>query len=328
MKRIGDGRSDPVGIIVCDVDGLKFINDTLGHDVGDSLLVAAAGVIEESFRESDMVARIGGDEFAVLLPNSSEKVVEKAYERIRENVEWYNSTNPGISLSISIGFAVRDNKSKTMADLYKEADNNMYREKLHRSQSNRSAIVQTLMKALGERDFLTEGHADRIQHLVTGLAKLLDLPETRIADLKLLAQFHDIGKVGVPDSILFKPGPLTGEEFREMRRHCEIGYRIAQAANDLIPIADWIIKHHEWWNGNGYPLGLREGDIPIECRILAIADAYDAITSDRPYRKAMTHEAAVNELKRCAGTQFDPLLVEKFLEFLETEEGLKNYKAR
>ena len=316
MNRIGDGRCDPVGIIVCDVDGLKFVNDTLGHDVGDSLLVAAAGVIEESFRESDMVARIGGDEFAILLPNSSEKALEMASDRIRENVEWYNGANPELSLSISIGFAVRYDKSKTMADLFKEADNSMYREKLHRSQSVRSALVQTLMKALGARDFLTEGHADRLQSLVTGLARLMALPESKIADLRLLAQFHDIGKVGIPDSILFKPGPLTEEEFKEMRRHCEIGYRIAQTANDLLPIADWIIKHHEWWNGKGYPLGLKEEEIPLECRILAIADAYDAMTSDRPYRKALSHEDAVDELKRCTGSQFDPSLVPKFIELL------------
>jgi len=186
----------------------------------------------------------------------------------------------------------------------------MYREKLHRSQSARSAIVQTLMKALEARDHITEGHADRLQNLVVNLAMAIELPEHRINDLRLLAQFHDIGKVGIPDRILLKPGPLTTEEANEMWRHCEIGYRIAMSSPDLIPIADWILKHHEWWNGKGYPLGLKGEEIPLECRILPIVDAYDAMTSDRPYRKAMSHEKAVRELRRCAETQFDPLLVD------------------
>jgi len=131
------------------------------------------------------------------------------------------------------------------------------------------------------------------------------LPERVISDLKLFAQFHDIGKVGIPDRILFKPGPLTTEEFIEMQRHSEIGCRIAQSSSDLIPIADWILKHHEWWNGQGYPMGLKGEEIPLECRILAIADAYDAMTSDRPYRKALSHGQAIEELVKNAGKQFD-----------------------
>ena len=135
-----------------------------------------------------------------------------------------------------------------------------------------------------------------------------------MTDLRLLAQFHDIGKVGIPDRILLKPGPLSPEEMVEMKRHSEIGHRIANSSPDLLPVADWVLKHQEWWNGAGYPLGLAGEKIPIECRILAIADAYDAMTSDRPYRKAMSHDAAVTELRRCAGTQFDPTLVELFIQ--------------
>ena len=135
-----------------------------------------------------------------------------------------------------------------------------------------------------------------------------------MTDLRLLAQFHDIGKVGIPDRILLKPGALEPDEVIEMRRHCEIGHRIAQSSPDLLPVADWVLKHQEWWNGGGYPLGLAGERIPIECRILSIADAYDAMTSDRPYRKAMSHAAAVAELRRCAGSQFDPELVELFIE--------------
>lgn len=147
---------------------------------------------------------------------------------------------------------------------------------------------------------------------MASLARSLELPEDRFNYLLLLAQFHDLRKVGIPDRILFKPGPLTEEEWREIQKHSEIGHRIAQSVPDLAPIADWILKHHERWDGHGYPLGLSGEDIPLECRILAIADAYDSMTSDRPYRKAMSREEAIGELKRCMGTQFDPQLTEKF----------------
>lgn len=320
MRRVEGGRTVSVGIILCDVDGLKLVNDTLGHDAGDALLVAAANAIKKSFRQGDMIARIGGDEFAVLLSNNNRASVESACQRIRDAVADYNAANPEIVLSISVGFAVSGDPNKSMGDLFKEADNNMYREKLHRSRSARSAIVQTLMKTLEAKDFITEGHVDRLQHLVANLAVDIGMPDYAVSDLRLLALFHDIGKVGVSDRILLKPGPLTSEERAEMQRHCEIGHRIAQSIPDLPPIADWILKHHEWWNGQGYPLGLKGEEIPLECRMLSIVDAYDAMTKDRPYRKAISHEEAVAELKRCAGTQFDPWLVDKFLNLFKPKE--------
>lgn len=319
MRRLEGGRSPEQGIIVCDVDGLKLVNDSLGHDTGDALLVAAAGVIKESLRASDMAARIGGDEFAILLPNSDASVVENVCKRIRDSILKYNEVNPELPLSISVGFAVGREMPPNLTDLFKEADNNMYREKLNRSQSARSAIVQTLMKALEVRDYITEGHADRLQSLVVYAAREIGLPDRVVTDLRLLAQFHDIGKVGIPDRILFKPGPLDPEEKVEMQQHCKIGHIIAMSPPDMIPIADWILKHHEWWNGEGYPMGLKGEEIPLECRILAIADAYDAMTSDRPYRKAISHQEAVAEITRCAGTQFDPYLVPIFLKVLENK---------
>jgi diguanylate cyclase (GGDEF)-like protein len=302
---------------MCDVDGLKLVNDILGHDRGDDLLVAAAGILKRCFREGDVIARLGGDEFAMLLPNSSGPVIENICRRIKDAVAVYNRSNPSIPLSISIGFATRNDPATPIGDILKEADNNMYREKLYHSQSARSAIIHTLIKALEARDFIPQGHVHRLQDLMAGMAAAVSLSERTIADLRLFAQFHDIGKVGIPDRILFKEGPLTPEEKAEIQRHSEIGYRIAQSAADLLPIAELVLKHHEWWNGEGYPLGLKGEEIPIECRIFSIADAYDAMTNDRPYRKALSRPEAVAELRRCSGTRFDPDLIPVFIKMID-----------
>jgi diguanylate cyclase (GGDEF)-like protein len=319
MSRIEKGRYNTVGILSCDVDGLKLVNDTLGHDQGDHLLIAAARVIRGCFREGDLVARIGGDEFSVVLPDTTEPAVENACQRIQEAVASYNAASPELPLSISVGFAVGNGAYRNLKDLFKEADNNMYRKKLYHTQSLRSTIVNTLIHTLKERDLSIERHIIRVEKLLAGVGGFIGLPESTRSDLSLLAKFHDIGKVGISDSILFKEGPLTSEEWTEMKRHCEIGYRIALSGPDLVPIADWILKHHEWWNGQGYPLGIEGEEIPIECRLLAIADAYEALTSVRPYRRTFSHAEAVAELMSHSGTQFDPKLLEKFVQMLEIQ---------
>jgi diguanylate cyclase (GGDEF)-like protein/PAS domain S-box-containing protein len=321
MRHIESYRYAHVGIIICDVDGLKLINDTLGHNAGDSILMAAADIIKESFRVGDVVARVGGDEFGVLLLNTERPVVEAACYRMRHAISEYNESHLELPLSLSIGFAVRAGNSISMNGLYKEADYNMYKEKQYRSQSARIAIVENLKRALETRDFMTQGHMNRLRALTAAFTSAIDIPKHLATDLLLFAQFHDIGKVGIPDSILFKPAELTPEEYAEMKRHCEIGYRIAQSSPDLVPIADLILKHHEWWNGKGYPFGLKKEEIPLGCRILAIADAYESMTSVRPYRKPMSHRGAIKELKKCAGSQFSPALVDKFVKVLSTRSN-------
>jgi HD-GYP domain-containing protein (c-di-GMP phosphodiesterase class II) len=193
----------------------------------------------------------------------------------------------------------------------------MYRDKLCNSKSVRSSIVETLTTAMDARDYSTENHSERLQKLVGLLANSIGFSSQEVNDICLFARFHDIGKVGIPDRILFKPGPLDSREVIEMRRHSEIGYRIASSSPDLIYISDWILKHHEWWNGKGYPLGISKKNIPVQCRILTIADAYDAMVNDRPYRKAMSKSKALEEIKRCAGQQFDPELAAKFIEIIK-----------
>ncbi|WP_054695322.1 sensor domain-containing diguanylate cyclase/phosphohydrolase [Syntrophomonas palmitatica] len=319
MQLMETGSYDPVGLIMCDLDGLKIVNDTLGHEKGDQYLKAVAEVLADSFRGSDIVARVGGDEFSILMPSSSREYVDQAVQRIKNKIQKYNQDNPEMLLSVSMGYAVKYDGNTSIGSAFEEADNNMYRDKLNRKLNTRSSIIQNLMKALETRDFITEGHGDRMRDYMLKMADAVGYPQAMRHELELFAQFHDIGKVGVADSVLFKNGPLNEQERAYMQRHCEIGNRIAFSAPELVVIADWILKHHEWWNGQGYPLGIKGEEIPLECRMLNIAAAYDAMTSERPYRRPCSRTHALQELKRCAGTQFDPVLVEKFINQIDAD---------
>ena len=320
MKNIEEKSISNVGIIMCDVDGLKIINDTFGHQDGDVILKESASIISSCFSSKDIVARIGGDEFAVLLKGTEHDYIEKACAAISEKVISCNNNILNIEVGISVGYAFSSNFKGEIQKLFSEADSNMYRNKLLKSGSIRNALVVTMMKALEARDFITEGHAERMENISAIIAKKLSLSERQINDIRLLSQFHDIGKVGISDSILFKPGSLNNEEKIIMQRHSEIGNRIASASPELSHISHLILKHHERWDGSGYPLGLSGHDIPLESRIVAIADAYDAMSNDRPYRKAMKKEAIIKEFKINSGTQFDPELVSIFLSILANGE--------
>jgi len=314
MRRCDNSRFELVGLIVCDIDGLKLINDTLGHNRGDQLLITASKVIRKSFREGDVVARVGGDEFAILLPNSPRSKVENICQRIKNAVVAYSRKNALLPLSIATGFAIRNNPNQSMAELYREADNNMYKEKLYSSQNARNIIVKNLINAVEVNGVLDKRSSERFSKLAVILARAAGITKRRIKELVLLAQFHDIGNISVHEKILHKPGRLTSEEFVEIQKHSDVGQRIAQSAPDLAHISDYILKHHEWWNGNGYPLGLKGNEIPLESRVIAIVDAYESMTTGRPHRPAISKNEALAELKKCAGTQFDPSLVKKFIE--------------
>lgn len=312
-----------VGIVICDVDGLKFINDTLGHKAGDQILQKTAEIISKCFREEDIKARIGGDEYAVLVHSVEEQYLVDCSEKMEAEVALFNRENDKLQMGVSVGYAYSKCGSSISKSLFQEADNKMYRKKLLRNTSIRSTIVKTLMKALEARDYITEGHAERLGNIAVQIGKSLGLSQTVLDDISLLAKFHDLGKVGIPDSILFKPGKLTADEMRIMQGHCEIGHRIASSAPELSHIANFILMHHERWNGLGYPLGLRGEDIPIECRIISIADAFDAMSNDRPYRKAMKEEDTINEIVANSGTQFDPKIIGVFQNIVNKFEGSK-----
>ncbi|MBC7324370.1 MAG: diguanylate cyclase, partial [Moorella sp. (in: Bacteria)] len=310
LRRLAVSREYPITILVADLDGLKLVNDTLGHARGDEMLKACADVLRTSLRRSDILARIGGDEFAALLPGTDEKTGEDIVYRIRSRIDDYNKEHPELPLHVSTGFATCQSGDESLEGTFKKADDLMYRHKLVHRSSARNQIVGALLTALKEKDYLTAGHAERLKEMCLKMGEKLGLSPRQRADLALLAQVHDLGKVAVPDGILFKKGPLTEEEWEVLRQHPEKGYRIALSSPDLAGVADLILKHHERWDGKGYPLGLSGEEIPVECRILSIADAFDAMTGGRPSRKPRSKEEAIAELKRCAGSQFDPRLVD------------------
>lgn len=300
-----------MSLLSVDVNGLKFINDTLGHLAGDRMIIAAANIINNLFGELGHVARIGGDEFGVIIEGVDEDEIERLLSQLERDVEQYKLKNSE-GLSLSYGYSFHVSGAVNMELMFQEADNNMYQNKLLKKESIRSAFVNTFMKTLEVKDYIVEGHVMRMESIATFIGESLSLHRDRLDKLILLTRFHDIGKIGIPDSILKKPAALTEVEWKVMQTHSSIGERIALQAPDIKEIAHLILKHHERWDGGGYPLGLKGEEIPVECRILAIADAYDAMTNDRPYRSAMPCEEAVVEIIRCSGTQFDPNLVSVF----------------
>lgn len=312
MRRLSKSRDYPVTMIMADLNGLKIINDSLGHDYGDRLLKAAAAVMQDSLRGSDVLARVGGDEYSAILVNADERVALKIIARIRKKIKIYCEQNPDLYLSLSLGTATAPDNSVTFTELFKLADDAMYRDKFAPSTSARNKIMQSLMDALAEKDYITGGHTKRLEIICRKMGDKMGLSTRQQDDLALLAQVHDLGKVGIPEKIIFKEGPLTPAEWRIMRQHPEKGYRIALSSKYLSGVANLILKHHERWDGNGYPLGLRGVEIPLECRILMVADAYDAMTNARPYSMAKSKEEALQELEICKGHQFDPDVVHEF----------------
>jgi HD-GYP domain-containing protein (c-di-GMP phosphodiesterase class II) len=277
--------------------------------------------LKSVFDPEYVVARIGGDEFAVLVPNASRSMIEESCMKIRKAVIECNRENLPIPLSLSIGFAFPEKDSIDMYTLKKEADDKMYKEKISCRHSYSQNLVHILMRSLEDRNIINKDHSNLLQELYFKVASDCEFNINNLTEFLILTRFYDIGKVGISDQILLKPGPLTRDEEKEMQRHCEIGYRIALSTTELRPIADWILRHHEWWNGQGYPSGIKGNDIPLECRILAIIDAYAEMTTDRPNRKAMSPEAAIAEIRRRAGTQFDPVLADRFTCGMEKSWG-------
>lgn len=316
LKRLDTERQLPLSVIIGDINGLKLINDALGHAEGDKLLVAMAKILKNCCRAEDIIARTGGDEFGILLPKTDHYIARSVVDRIKKACEEYaNKTDKEIYYaSISLGHATKNKTEESLGKTVEIAENYMYRRKLLEYKSLHSSIVSSIRTTMFEKSHETEAHAERMAELSKELGRVLGLTEEKLIELELLSTLHDIGKISIDSNILSKPGILTKEEWSEIKKHPEVGFRITQASPELRHISEYILSHHERWDGGGYPQGLSGMQIPLLSRILLVVDSYDAMTQDRTYRKAMTKEAAAAEILNNAGTQFDPVIARVFVE--------------
>lgn len=323
MYRLDADLIEPVGIFTFDLDGLKIINDTLGHLAGDELIMRCAQILELVFQEGCLIARLGGDEFACLVPDASEELMQKLERDMVQAVADYGMRPGSLPLHISRGWEIRNSLSHNMDEIYRRADTRMYHEKLKNANKSRNSIIAMILKIRRDKNIGRMDENLRMEKLIMDLSGALDLNEEEIGNLLKLVQYYDIGKISISDEILHKPGPLEPEEAVEVRQYCEVGYRIAVSIPQLAPIAELILKQHEWWDGNGYPLGLKGEDIPVECRILAVIEAYGTMTMDRPYRKARSHAEALEEIAAFSGRQFDPEITRVFMDLIESSISMQ-----
>jgi diguanylate cyclase (GGDEF)-like protein/PAS domain S-box-containing protein len=308
MKRLDTSRNYPLTIIMGDLNGLKLTNDAFGHYEGDKLLKQTAELFRTYLRSEDIAARWGGDEFAVLMPHTTSEDAEKIVQRIVKGASKKKS-DKGI-LSIAFGWATKIDNTIELEEVFKNAEEYMYKKKISENQSVRGLTIKAIIKTLFEKSPREERHSQRVKELSVKIAKALELSEHKVDDITTMGLLHDIGKIIVPGEILDKPGKLTKAEYDEIKKHPAIAYRMLSSINEFSSIADGVLSHHERWDGKGYPNGIKGDEIPIESRIIAIAEAYDAMTSSRPYRKkGLSLEKARQELIDGAGTQFDPEII-------------------
>jgi diguanylate cyclase (GGDEF)-like protein/putative nucleotidyltransferase with HDIG domain len=331
-----------VSLIIGDLDHFKTVNDRFGHQAGDAVLVEVGNVLRSHARRIDCVARIGGEEFALVIPNADSRGAYLTAERLRHRVrDALAPRHPGVT--ISFGIASYPSDAESAERLLRSADQSLYAAKtLGRDRtviysrevvgalasgptgdalgpSNLTTLL-TLAEALDLRDPRTARHSETVGRYTEGMARELGFTEERTERMRLAGVLHDIGKIGVADSILFKEGPLDDDEWAEIRNHPEIGARLLSGPG-LADLRAAILAHHERLDGEGYPFGLSGDEIPLESRIIAVADAFEAMLADRPYRRGRPVDEALGELDRCSGTQFDPRVVEALRVHLRSPQG-------
>jgi diguanylate cyclase (GGDEF)-like protein/putative nucleotidyltransferase with HDIG domain len=330
---------EPLALCLIDVDDFKRINDRLGHPEGDAVLRQLASRL----RQDGETFRLGGDEFAVLMPGLTELDAEEITRSIVARISAVALDRIG-PVTVSAGLATYPSHGKSRAELIKLADSALYWAKEHgknRVSVYRPAVVElgelrrlaegpdeaarfraaaSLARSVDARDTYTGSHSTRVAELSARIAVRLGLGAADVELVRLAGSLHDLGKLAIPEEILRKPAPLTDGERLVIERHPQIGYRMLESLG-VDPIATWVLHHHERWDGRGYPDGLSGASIPLGARIILVADAYDAMTSDRSYQHHLTIGEALTELRRCAGTQFDPSAVDALAEELELTLG-------
>lgn len=314
LKNIDVEKNLPLSLILADVNGLKLTNDSFGHSVGDELLKKAAELMKMGCRNSDKLIRVGGDEFLIVLANTDSWQAVDIIKRI--NSLALNEKVNGIDVSISFGYKTKRNIEESFNDIFKGAEDRMYRRKLYESSGIRNKTIDIIMNTLCEKSKREKLHSMRVGDICEKIALMLNFEKEKATQIKLAGIMHDIGKIGIDENILNKPQRLNYEEYKELKRHPEIGYRMLSTSNDYSEIAEYVLKHHERWDGKGYPGGFKGEEISIQARIIAIAEAYDDMVYGSPYKKNMTVNEALNEIKKCSGTQFDPEIVEVFTELI------------
>jgi diguanylate cyclase (GGDEF)-like protein len=315
MINFNKSKYHPIAIVMADLNGLKLVNDAFGHSKGDELLKETAKVIQSVCKKSDIAARVGGDEFTILFMNTSEEAMGKILHQLRET-----SKGIGVSemvLSVAYGYDIKENIQERFHDGIKKAEENMYQNKLMHQTSHRRQVFDGILSSLHEKYPREEDHSTRVGGLAILLGNALKFNDSQLRFLKTSAQVHDIGKIALDHHIIEKPELLSQEEYNMVKKHPEMGYRILLSSNIHTEMAEVILAHHERMDGKGYPRNLKGEEIPIEARILTICDAFDAMTSERPYRKALTLETAIEELKNGMATQFDPELTKLFIALIK-----------
>ena len=320
LNRLDTERNLPLTLIMGDVDGLKLINDTFGHIKGDELLIKVAQAIRSSCRSDDIVARLGGDEFIIILPRADASEAKKLVARIHKYLK--NERIENLDISVSFGFETKKSMSQDTNKLLKDTEDTMYQHKLYESSSMRSETINLIMKALFEKNNREMLHSSRVAQICQDLALKMNLAKEIVNRIRITGLMHDIGKIAIDEKILNSSDTLTQEEWREIKKHPEIGYRILSSSSEFFEISRDVLQHHERWDGKGYPNGLKGDEISIQARIIAIADTYDAMMSDRAYRQAFSKKKVIAEMRRCAGKQFDPEIVEAFIEMVQGKATL------
>lgn len=301
----------PITIVLGDVNGLKLVNDAFGRSFGDELLVMGARALTEIFRDSDTLARWGGDEYIILMPNTTTQEADEriAAARIRCREEHMGH----IGADISFGRATLYSEGVSLQEIIKTAEDHMYQSKISESKSMRNTTIKMIMTTLHERSPLEDAHSKRVGELCRKIGTALGVPDSELSTLSLAGFLHDIGKIAIDGKILNDHECLSEKAHEKIRQHPEVGCRIIRSSYEASEVGDAILSHHERWDGKGYPNGLAGKDIPYFARIICVADSYDAMTSDRAYRKPVTNMKAVSEIIRCAGTQFDPEIAKVFV---------------